>query len=210
MGYLRGTSKPTNTTYHSRYPIKKTLGQEVAALKRKVSKNKAAPYSFRQVLQFDAPTVAGAYVLHTINLTDRFVTSSTYHDNVTGDWFINKSLNLKMTLVGDLLRYRVIVYKPRRVGTSFAPGENAAGYVSHPDAAAFNVMRDVYSAPIEADSPRSISLRIPLRDMKTCFDTDTNLIEQGEIKVALLYQSNELSGATIVTTIGTMLTVCDK
>lgn len=212
MGYLRGTAKASGsgTTWHTRTRAKKSVQQEIAALKRKVSRNSPETYSFRQSTQFNAPAVAGAYALNTLNITNNFVTSATYHDNVTGDWFMNKSLDLNFTIVADTLRFRVVVYIPRRVGTSFAPALSAGGFVSHPDYAAFKVLKDITSDPIESNSPRSLSLHVPLRYMKTCFDTDTNLIEQSEVKVCLLYQSNTLSGSVVMTTVGTMLTVCDK
>lgn len=211
MGYLRGSkTNYSGTTWHTRTRAKKSVSQEIAALKRRVSRNTAAPYSFRQSLQFNAPPAAGGYALNTINITDNFVTSATYHDNVTGDWFLNKGLDLKIAIVGDTLRFRVVVYIPRRVGTTFNPALNAGGFVSHPDHAAFRVLRDTTSEILSADTPRNMNMRIPLRSMKSCFDTDTNLIEQNEVKVALMYQSNTLSGAVVMCTMGTMLTVCDK
>lgn len=212
MGYLRGSNiKPSKTiTYHTRYRQKKSLKQEVDALKRRVSRNTPAPYTFRQALEFQAPALAGNYVIDTVNLTDNFVTSGTYHDNVTGDWFVNNWLKLRFTTVSDCIRMRVVVYCPRRVGTSFIPASSAGGFVSQPDITAFKVYRDVTSDLMENSSPRTLDLWIPFSGMKTCFDTDTNLIEKNEIKVLVMLQSSTLASPSILTTMGSQLSIADK
>ena len=214
MGYLRGSNysgPKAVTTWHTRGTrSKKTLEQELAAIKRRVNRNTPAVYDFRQSINYAAPTTAGEYMQYTTNVTSGFTTSGTYHDNVTGDNFLNKSLTLHFSIAADCIRYRVVVYSPLRVGTSFAPLANNLGFVSHPDRSAFRVYRDVTSNPIDATTPRNLHLYVPLRNMKTIRDSDTNLIEQNEIKVLIFFQTSTIASPTNATSIGYKLSICDK
>ncbi len=209
MGYLRGTKGSKSQQVVRVYRNPKTLSQEVQALKRQVALNRNESYFYRQNTLIANGTVANWH-LNTIDVTNSFCTSSTYHDNVTGDAFLNNNLDIKVDVKSWITHCRMIVYVSKNPNIQFTPVAGLTGFVTHPEPNSFWVLKDVYINHQADTIGTSTTYWMNLRKLKTIFNTDENNIEKGRIRILFLhYNSNGVSTDTGISA-GVQLSITDK
>ena len=187
---------------------RKTLSEEVSALKRKVALNTPSPYYFRTTTTFLSGT-AGVPKVDGYDVTNNFVISDTYHDNVTGDKFINNSLHITLTKLRSVYQLRMIVYVPKNPDVIYTPESSQKGLVAHPDPNSFWVLKDVYINDRNQFIDDSRQWFINLRKLQTTFNTDLKIIEKGRIRILLMYNTTGDS-QTECLYLGTRLSITDK
>lgn len=188
---------------------RKSLQQQVNSLRRQVARNTNSPYFYRVLTTFNS---GGATTWKTdqFNLTDSFVTSTTYHDNITGDKFINNNLHLLVDLKQDTTKCRMIVYIPKNPDVNYNPGAGQSGFMSHPDPNSFWVLKDVYINHDDDVHDTSRQFSINLRGQHSIYNTDNNIIEKGNVKVFMIYYNVASSSSLPAVSIGHRLSVTDK
>lgn len=209
MGYLRGTkgSSTQNIVRVSRSP--KTLSQEVRALKRRVALNTNAPHYYRALTAFNS-SGASAWTVETLDITGNFTSTSTYHDNVTGDEYLNNNLQLKVDVKNDVLKCRMVVYVSKNPLVTFNPSAGLTGFMTQPDPNSFWILKDVYINHQTDVFDTSTTYWMNLQKMKTIFNTESNIVEKGRIRVCLIYFNQSSPSGTATIQLGQQLSVTDK
>lgn len=192
------SSTTRSASMPSKYPKpQKTLRNEIAALKRKVGKLKPAPVYFQTSFFPSSYTSGNEYMVSLVNLTETIKNLSTFRDNINGDEWYNDWLRLQFTLNKSLKYMRVIVYTPRKTGTQFNPTASASGFAVIPDPAAFKVHMDtiVNTGPFNkhntSDPEEQLrSLWCSLKGLKTVYNGSSDTIEENEVRMTILHQSN--------------------
>lgn len=183
-----------------------TLQNQVDALKVQVGKNRAETQYYRGSGVHTSGGTAGATEITNIVPTTNLVASGTFRDKVTGDKWVNKFLKLRFVSTDDCQVLRVIVYFPKRAGTRFAPSSFRLTEI--PDPSAFWVLRDQTFTQKDASGRMNAEMMIGLRGKMTLYDSDSALLERGELVVCVMSQ-----GSTATTTqfnYGYELAYCNK
>lgn len=210
MGYLRGTKGGQSTQNIVRvYRSPKTLSQEVKSLKRQVALSKNAPHYYRSTT-FLASGGPSTWSVNTIELTNNFCSTGTYHDNVTGDEYTNNNLELKVDVKNDVSKCRMVVYVSKNSSVLFTPTADLTGYVTQPDPNSFWVLKDVYLNHQNDVYDTSTTYWVNLRKLVTIYNTAANIIEKGRIRICFIYYDQLTPVANNVIHVGQMLSITDK
>jgi len=169
------------------YMRKRTMEQELRAIKRRVSRNTPAPSYFRSTNVVNT-TAASGFQLAQINVTSLLTGDSSYHDLVTGDKFINQSLTLRVLWDKGVNFSRVMVYAPKKAGNTFVPSVAPSGIVQAPDSNSFWIIHDHVYTQTDPDQTMRMQRKMGLNGMLTTFNTDNSLIEKGEVILLFLFQ----------------------
>lgn len=201
MPYLRGSTKAKYSK-----PSATTIQNQINVLKRKVAQNASQKNFIRQNL---TAVAAGGTSGSNYNLTSDFIATATYRDYVNGDKFANHWVKLSLLSEIDVTALRIIVYTPKKTGTSFSVPTTAAELALIPDPAAFTIFMDRWINPYESTLSRSgHHMLVNLRRMVTDYNGSSSTLEKGEVKVWIGW--SKTSGSSTVMNCQTMLCVSDK
>lgn len=162
---------------------RKTLKSEVALLKRRVNQNTAEVINHRA--QF-AVSPLSAITLRTDNLTDLFLATTDYRDNILGDTYRNKSLQMRLQTPPEMTNMRVIIYKPKKVTGSISFGQSNA-FTEIVDPNAFRVFLDRTISPISALNQHH-EFRVNFGNLMTEYNSANTQLEKGVIKILFITQ----------------------
>lgn len=210
MGYLRGTKGSENRVVSvSRQRGPKTLYQEIQALKRNQALYRNAPHYFEleTTLNSDGPAT---WSVKTVDITNAFVTSSTYHDNVTGDEYLNNSLQTKVDVSNDVAKCRMIIYVSKNPAVSFTPAATQSGFTTQPDPNSFWILKDVYINHNTDVFSTSTTYWCNLRKLKSIYNTDSNILEKGRVRVLFHYLNTTTPSASGTIWMSNQLSITDK
>lgn len=209
MGYLRGTKGSRSYVTVRPQMGPKTLRQEVRALKRAQARYRNAPHYFllRSTLNSSGAT---SWSREDIDLTDAFTSTGTYHDNVTGDEYLNNNLQTKVDVSNDVIKCRMVIYVPKNPLVTFTPTLDQAGFTTQPDPNSFWILKDVYINHNTDVFNTATTYWVNLRGLKTIFNTDSNIVEKGRVRILFLYfnQSNPSGNGSVF--ISNQLSITDK
>lgn len=167
----------------SYYKTKKpTLQNQITALKAQVSKNKAETQYFRSA----GDHVSGAAGVETTHylITDSIVNSSGFRDNITGDKWVNKFLKLRFVGNDDCNLLRILIYFPKKAGTSFSPSSHKRTAI--PDPSSFWVVMDRTITEKDASGKFSTEAFLNLLGKHTLYDSNASSIERGELIMTVI------------------------
>lgn len=186
--YLRGTVKNFNAPMRRRVPLDYKLLQ----LQRQINKQKPELQNFRTN---DSLTIASGYTVNTLGITDLFAAAAIFDELVLGDKFINERLKMQFHASVAVIKMRIIVYFTKRTGASFSPASTAAGFVSIPDPAAFQVLHDKVYISGNDTSGMAPSFNISLKKILTTYNRSSNTLERGDLRVCIITESGAATGS---------------
>ncbi len=207
MGYLRGTKGSKSVIVNTVRP--KTIKEEIRKLKRDVGRHRNAPHYFnlRTTLNSGGATT---WTREDLDLTTAFTGSSTYHDNVTGDEYLNNHLQTKVDVGQDVAKCRMIVYVPKNPGIVFTPALSNDGFLTQPDPNSFWILKDVYINHNTDVFTTATTYWCNLRKLKTIFNTDADNIEKGRVRVLFLYLNTSTPSGQPTIFVSNQLSITDK
>lgn len=160
-----------------------TLRNEVLALKRQVNMQKPETQYFRATGYLTNSTTN--VTLHNFNVTDSLINATDFRDNITGDRWRNKYLIINFTAINSA-RCRLLVYSPRKAGNTFGLSGGATDFVVCLDPTAFWVMKDINFGKKQGTEDTTRTVRIPLSNLVTEYNSQNDIIERGEIRIAIV------------------------
>lgn len=216
MAFLRGSYNPGSTSnasgnrgnlrgsrvraVSSRSP---TLSNKVRKLERQVRKLKP------ELKQF-VTSAAGAPVGAGFNKIDNSITRSLiswseFRDNVNGDQWVNKGLQLNIkSASGAITLMRVVVYVPLRASNVvWGP----TGLTQIPDMTAFSVLYDQTFSPDFSAGKMFVKAFIKM-DRLTKYNSDGDTIDRNNIRYMVMWETTSTSGDEIA--VGASLYFHDK
>lgn len=209
MGYLRGTKGSKTVAVVARQSHPKSVRQEIQALKRTQARYAPAPHYFRTISTLNS-SGAATWSLSDLDITNLFTTSSTYHDNITGDEYINNSLETRVDVSNDVGKCRMIVYVPKNPLVTFVPTLDQTGFMRQPDPNSFWILKDVYINHNTDVFNTSTTYYCNLRGLKTIFNTESNICEKGRVRVLFLYNNTASASGIGSIFLSNRLSITDK
>ena len=201
MPYLRGSTKKGPSSYS-----KPSIQNQLNTLKRQVGRNTPAKEFWRKTYA-KAPVGAG-HNQTTIDLTSDFINNVNFRDTVNGDKFNNWWGHLNITSVAGVKNCRIVAYVPKKPGTTWAPALSGSGYVDHADPHAFWVIADRQMTLEQTTYPSTMKVRLNLRGMQTLYNTSSSVLERGDIRILIMWDTVNTSGTDVF--LGAQLCVSDK
>lgn len=192
-GYLRGTKSNSN---NARPP---TLSNKVKKLEREVGRLKPTLEDFRWNNTF--VTVIGKSI-HNLTVTEDIKDDADFRKKLLGDEWYNKQITCCFGATSaNITRARIIIYSPKRGGSAaFAP---STGYefVQVPDNTAWTVFSDTLHVAYTTNQPLTARVQASLKNYKTQYNSDGNIVERNNIKIYLVYQATTTDGVRFHTKI---------
>ena len=182
MAYLR-KRKSTPYAFAHKGAQPAGLQNQINRLKTEVGKNKPETKFFRFSATIDS--VTNGNELSTINVTQALINSTSFRDNINGEQWTNKALNVNVIAQPDCTNLRVVVYVPKKVGEHFSPSlASGTCYTRFPDPNKYWVLSDKLMTSQTTDVITPLKMRCNLRGLKTILDSNATAIERSEIKIA--------------------------
>lgn len=162
---------------------KPSLQNQVDVLKRKVSRNTPETQYFQDLTS--ELIIGNVNQSFEVNVTDSLINTANFRDLVTGDKWINKSLQFHFDPHHNTGMCRLVIYQPKKVGQRFQPVGTTAAYERYPDPSAFRVFYDHSWEPTRDNELRKKG-SINLGNMMTTYNSDSSTLERGEIIVMFM------------------------
>jgi len=179
-GYLRGTK-----AFQSRRAP--TLANKVDRLSRQVNRQKP------EKIHFINNTNVGHVVGHKTfeaDVTRVFIDSTRFRDDITGDKWYNHSLDLRIKFDAPINALRVIIYTPKRSGTTSAGLTTGFSNFNTPlDPTAFVVHSDRAYNPGYNSAQPFLKMYTKLNSL-TQYNSETDTIDRNNIRIAFLYDAS--------------------
>lgn len=141
-----------------------------------------------------SPGITSGWNKAQLDLTEDFKATGQFGNSVLGDRYKNLSLKHTHYFSPQILQARVLVYFHRRVGASFNPNNDGAGFVNHPDPAFIHVVSDRYLTPPNGTTGFSVSFNDSLRGRQTIINRNNAILEAGELSVLIMWNSSGIGG----------------
>jgi len=196
MGYLRGSNKTkTVTTVPSQDFLFK---QKFAALSRQVARNTPKPSHIRSSTSVVSTGAAG-YQREDIDLTSLITGRADYDQLVTGDFFRNNSLHLRLMCDDAVKEIRVYVYCPDNPQVTFVPAPGLAGMTANQDQNGLWVLHDKVYGQQDIGVGIHMNKKINLRGKHTIYNIDSSVLEKGRFRMILMINHSTVAvGATLL------------
>lgn len=184
MGYLRGTGIHSGKSALAK---RVTLQNQITSLQRQVNRNKAETQYFSIYGNANATTTSPEQVNHLV--TDTLINSSDFRTRITGDQWINKSLNFRLQIHSKCTALRYVIYVPKKSGNRFIP--TSYKFVQQPDPTAFWVLSDrcISRNTVNygsSEMSQHVSLNVSLKNLGTQFNSESSVLERGDIVIAII------------------------
>lgn len=178
MPYLRG-SKTT-----SKYSAP-TVQNQIAALNRKINRQRPAKCYFRALLQ---PAASAGVGFNEVTVSSSIIADGEYRNNVTGDVYINKWI--KLNGISDLSTevLRVVVYRPLKTGNSYTGPVTQGDLVRLLDPAAFHVYHDSFVNKTSETNDHGYKRFINLGNLRTVYNGSASSLESGDLRVMWMWK----------------------
>lgn len=165
-----------------------TLQNQVDALRRKVNQQKPETQYWLDTKRV-VTTVASGYEEATYTLTQLFIANTNFRSQVLGDRWQNVMLRLNLAaFFQNITQARIIVYAAKKPATTMT----FTDVLGIPDPNAFTIFWDEFILADHATQKKEIKRMIPL-NVQTLYNTDTAVLERGDIKMLLMLQSSSSS-----------------
>lgn len=173
---------------------RRTIRNELNALKRRVGKNEAAPVYFNKTQPAIASTATGtgAYTNPTdVSLTGEFIASSGFRDLINGDQFYHINVVVSGVLDPQCENMRIVIYSPRKTSNGPSLGSGTVGLFHNTyDPAAFKVYSDRYMNR-GSNALEAFRYYVNLRSLKATYNDSAATLEDGEIRMSIYtYMAN--------------------
>ena len=181
MPYLRGYRakyRPASALPNLRY------ASRLDWLERKINRQKQEI----QDRHNSATATSAISNLNQINfsVTGDLIASSGFRNKIIGDKWGNQSLKVRVRGVDDVTSMRIIVYVPRKVGTTFTP----TLFTTEPDHTLYRVFADrTYSLPANGGDITGV-VYTKLGGLITHYDTSSTTLDQGEVRLTVIWKSS--------------------
>ncbi|AXQ65316.1 MAG: hypothetical protein [Circular genetic element sp.] len=163
-------------------PRGNTLQSQINRLERKVAQNTNEVITFKDGDNiFPSST---AFEQTTLSVTDDLHASANFRDDVTGEKWRNHWLDLRYVGPNDMSTLRVMIYVPKKPGTSFVPPARKGVY--QPDNNAFWVLYDK-SHDLVTNTESHKHARVNLRKLVSEYASSGSTLERGDIKITFIY-----------------------
>ena len=179
-GYLRGTK-----AFQSRRAP--TLINKVNRLERQVNRQKPEKIHFIDSAIFNNPTASYAFV--DFDVTRLFINDTRFRDDIMGDKWYNHSLKLKLHFNTAIEGLRIVVYTPKRSGTTNSGlGANSVSWSAILDPTAFQVHLDRYYNSAYINSEPKLGYFCKIKSLCQ-YNSEVDIIDRNNIRVALLWET---------------------
>jgi len=179
MAYLRGTKAFTAR----KAP---TLVNKVNRLQREVNRQK--PEKIHWIDSANAAHVIGQKSID-VDITRLFIDEARFRDDITGDKWYNHSLDVRLKFDTPINGLRVVIYTPKRSGTTTAgltTGYNS--FIAPLDPTAFIVHLDRnINSNYNSEYP-FLRFYTKLKAL-TQYNSEADIIDRNNIRVAILYEA---------------------
>lgn len=162
-----------------------TLQNQINALKAQVSKTKPETQHFRvsgSVISGGSTVTQPEQRNHLV--TETLIGSTNFRNNVTGDQWVNKALELRVVKHPDCNFMRVIVYVPKTPGTRFSPTSNE--FTDTLDPSSYWVLSDFTLTKTYGSGYSSHTQYVSFKGLKTIYDSNVGNVEKGEIVISTI------------------------
>lgn len=123
------------------------------------------------------------------SVTGDLIASSGFRNKIIGDKWGNQSLKVRCRGIGDITSLRIIIYAPRKVGTTFTP----TLFTTEPDHTLYRVFSDRMFALDTASGDIVALAYAKLGGLLTHYDSSSTTLDQGEIRFTVLWKSASAS-----------------
>mgnify|MGYP000608867388 CR=1 FL=1 len=179
-GYLRGTK-----AFQSRRAP--TLSNKVTRLERQV--NRQRPEKIHWIDSTNTFHALGQKSID-FDVTRLFINSTRFRDDITGDKWYNHSIDLRLKFDTPINGLRVVIYTPKRSGTTTAG--LTTGYTSFTaplDPTAFIVHLDrAINSNYNSEYP-FLRFYAKLNSL-TQYNSEADILDRNNIRVAILYEAS--------------------
>ena len=171
--------------FRQRQPRSNSLQSQINKLQRQVNQNKGEVITYRDGGNiFPSST---SFEQATFSVTGNLHGSANFRDDVTGEKWRNHFLDLRYVGPNDMKTLRVVIYVPKKPGTSFVPPSRKGVY--QPDKNAFWVLYDK-SHDLVANTETHKHAHVNLRKMITEYSSSGTSLERGEIKITFITEGS--------------------
>jgi len=179
-GYLRGTK-----AFRSRKAP--TLANKVNRLERQVNRQKPEKIHHIDSALVTVPTAQFAHVDK--DITRNFVDSTRFRDDITGDKWYNHSLKLKLHFNSPIFGLRIVIYTPKRSGTTNAGlSASSASWTAILDPTAFIVHLDRYYNAPDINSEPKLGYYVNLKSLCQ-YNSEVDIIDRNNVRVSILWEA---------------------
>ncbi len=185
MTVLAEMNRINASRFRQRTTRSNTLQSQINSLARQVNQNKSEVITFKDGDNiFPSST---SFEQTTISVTDDLHASADFRDDITGEKWRNHFLDLRYVGPNDMSTLRVMIYVPKKAGTSFVPPTRKGVYQA--DSNAFWMLYDK-SHDLTVNTETHKSVRVNLRKMLTEYSSAGTTLEKGEIKISFITEGS--------------------
>ncbi|MBA7714749.1 hypothetical protein ES703_123781 [subsurface metagenome] len=185
MTVLKEMNRINASRFRQRPPRSNNLQSQINSLQRQVNQNKSEVISFKDGGNI-FPT-STSFEQTTISVTDDLHGSADFRDDVTGEKWRNHYLDLRYVGPNDMSTLRVMIYVPKKPGTSFVPPTRKGVY--QPDKNAFWMLYDKsHDLTVNTESHKHV--RVNFRKMISEYASSGTTLEKGDIKISFITQGS--------------------
>ena len=181
MSNLQEMTRINASRFRQRQPRSNNLQSQINRLQRQVNQNKSEVITFKDGGNI-FPT-STSFEQTTLSVTDTLHGSAGFRDDVTGEKWRNHFLDLRYVGPKDMITLRVMIYVPKKPGTSFVPPQRKG--VFQPDKNAFWVLYDK-SHDLSVNTETHKHAHVNLRKMISEYASSGSTLEKGDIKITFL------------------------
>jgi hypothetical protein len=158
----------------------------IRKLQRQVALNIPEVINFYQNLT--VTPASAAWRNHNIDLTNNFVGSTNYRDDITGEQFRNKRLQINFTFPYSYYYVRIVLYRSHRPGAVLPLSNTETDFTRVFDPDAYTIYVDRQIAPFKAqNSHAQPRLNVNLKGLLTKFNSLNTTIEAGHLRMAVIH-----------------------
>lgn len=189
---LRGSS----SKYRLRVYRPPTLKNRVDTLARKVAAQKPEIqyYDEAQLISF-----AGAgFSVTDIDATRELIDNASFRDYITGDKWKNLGLYVRCAGTGlNVTRLRILVYTPKRAGTSNFPALTGASiFTQIPDPTAFTTHSDYTWDANDPIGSLTVQSQTSLK-MITQYNSEADIVDRNGVRIWIARESSGVGGVQV-------------
>lgn len=181
MSNLQEMTRINASRFRQRPPRSNNLQSQINSLKRQVNQNKSEVITFKDGGNIFPTTTS--FEQTTLSVTDTLHGSTDFRDDVTGEKWRNHFLDLRYVGPNDMSTLRVMIYVPKKPGTTFVPPARKGVY--QPDKNAFWVLYDK-SHDLTVNTESHKHAHVNLRKMISEYASSGSTLEKGEIKITFI------------------------
>lgn len=190
--YLRGT---LNRKWQAQTQGKKpSLSGKIYQLERRLNRQKPElQYFIKPNTNNIQPSLVGVNV-EDYAITREQIDSATFRDTVLGDKWTLRHLHFRFIAENFVPKVRVIVYLPRRAGSTSATG--TSNFTSPLDPVVFDILYDQVWTQSSAGTDITGTVNVRM-NRQVYYNSEQNIIDRNSLRVRLIWEQDNNSAPRI-------------